>query len=142
MIRRPPRSTRTDTLLPYTTLFRSIADRQAEQQLRVTFARRFEIEKGVPRDDVEVAEVSLEQRIVAERVSANAARHVVDAVETHLRQPRGLQLHLAAVDRRAGVRLCRHLTPDQRPAHQLGSLTLGGTQLCRASRLAHDIQSV
>src|SRR3546814_3033202 len=27
MIRRPPRSTRTDTLFPYTTLFRSIADR-------------------------------------------------------------------------------------------------------------------
>src|SRR3546814_5429319 len=27
MIRRPPRSTRTDTLCPYTTLFRSVADR-------------------------------------------------------------------------------------------------------------------
>src|SRR3546814_17391644 len=27
MIRRPPRSTRTDTLFPYTTLFRSIADK-------------------------------------------------------------------------------------------------------------------
>src|SRR3546814_1426926 len=27
MIRRPPRSTRTDTLFPYTTLFRSIASR-------------------------------------------------------------------------------------------------------------------
>src|SRR3546814_18153760 len=27
MIRRPPRSTRTDTLFPYTTLFRSHADR-------------------------------------------------------------------------------------------------------------------
>src|SRR3546814_16470856 len=26
MIRRPPRSTRTDTLVPYTTLFRSLAD--------------------------------------------------------------------------------------------------------------------
>src|SRR3546814_10596382 len=91
-----------------------MADRQAEQQLRVTCARRFEIEKGVPRDDVEVAEVSLEQRIVAERVSANAARHVVDAVETHLRQQRGVQLHLAAVDRRAGVRLCRHVTRDKR----------------------------
>src|SRR3546814_13412857 len=26
MIRRPPRSTRTDTLFPYTTLFRSVAD--------------------------------------------------------------------------------------------------------------------
>src|SRR3546814_4077611 len=30
MIRRPPRSTRTDTLLPYTTLFRSIAERLKE----------------------------------------------------------------------------------------------------------------
>src|SRR3546814_1679923 len=28
MIRRPPRSTRTDTLFPYTTLFRSLADAQ------------------------------------------------------------------------------------------------------------------
>src|SRR3546814_16043888 len=28
MIRRPPRSTRTDTLLPYTPLFRSLATRQ------------------------------------------------------------------------------------------------------------------
>src|SRR3546814_1982917 len=30
MIRRPPRSTRTDTLFPYTTLFRSIVFRYAE----------------------------------------------------------------------------------------------------------------
>src|SRR3546814_2087523 len=29
MIRRPPRSTRTDTLFPYTTLFRSVQDRAA-----------------------------------------------------------------------------------------------------------------
>src|SRR3546814_8756076 len=28
MIRRPPRSTRTDTLFPYTTLFRSVMDRR------------------------------------------------------------------------------------------------------------------
>src|SRR3546814_19604598 len=33
MIRRPPRSTRTDTLLPYTTLFRSKAIMMAEFQL-------------------------------------------------------------------------------------------------------------
>src|SRR3546814_9545588 len=31
MIRRPPRSTRTDTLFPYTTLFRSIAEFLSEQ---------------------------------------------------------------------------------------------------------------
>src|SRR3546814_2503851 len=38
MIRRPPRSTRTDTLFPYTTLFRSsqdlAADRHADGRLR------------------------------------------------------------------------------------------------------------
>src|SRR3546814_2937383 len=31
MIRRPPRSTRTDTLFPYTTLFRSVAGRDGER---------------------------------------------------------------------------------------------------------------
>src|SRR3546814_17402581 len=30
MIRRPPRSTRTDTLFPYTTLFRSVSDRHVD----------------------------------------------------------------------------------------------------------------
>src|SRR3546814_3233600 len=30
MIRRPPRSTRTDTLFPYTTLFRSLAEHQTQ----------------------------------------------------------------------------------------------------------------
>src|SRR3546814_8537683 len=33
MIRRPPRSTRTDTLLPYTTLFRSNTDGAAKARL-------------------------------------------------------------------------------------------------------------
>src|SRR3546814_3334978 len=34
MIRRPPRSTRTDTLFPYTTLFRSALQKRAIAQLR------------------------------------------------------------------------------------------------------------
>src|SRR3546814_6034041 len=34
MIRRPPRSTRTDTLFPYTTLFRSIAQRRFLERVR------------------------------------------------------------------------------------------------------------
>src|SRR3546814_3129870 len=33
MIRRPPRSTRTDTLFPYTTLFRSLASGQRRRRL-------------------------------------------------------------------------------------------------------------
>src|SRR3546814_2886910 len=39
MIRRPPRSTRTDTLLPYTTLFRSV-------NKAVSFCRKGERSKG------------------------------------------------------------------------------------------------
>src|SRR3546814_1060258 len=35
MIRRPPRSTRTDTLFPYTTLFRSTDDRDVGKFLRL-----------------------------------------------------------------------------------------------------------
>src|SRR3546814_1226439 len=35
MIRRPPRSTRTDTLFPYTTLFRSLAPEHPGQKLPV-----------------------------------------------------------------------------------------------------------
>src|SRR3546814_12847235 len=42
MIRRPPRSTRTDTLFPYTTLFRSRRERaQPENIDLVVFVRRF-----------------------------------------------------------------------------------------------------
>src|SRR3546814_1941174 len=36
MIRRPPRATRTDTLLPYTTLFRSIDKDALDQQLAIS----------------------------------------------------------------------------------------------------------
>src|SRR3546814_3219293 len=40
MIRRPPRSTRTDTLFPYTTLFRSDAGQQCPGGRSGTHARR------------------------------------------------------------------------------------------------------
>src|SRR3546814_15857353 len=42
MIRRPPRSTRTDTLFPYTTLFRSLEPRSAglEGEERLTLANK------------------------------------------------------------------------------------------------------
>src|SRR3546814_13746167 len=43
MIRRPPRSTRTDTLFPYTTLFRSYADVERPAVIRASWMDR----KGV-----------------------------------------------------------------------------------------------
>src|SRR3546814_15447153 len=46
MIRRPPRSTRTDTLFPYTTLFRSLP-RQWPRRGRATAGRRRTAREGV-----------------------------------------------------------------------------------------------
>src|SRR3546814_17215298 len=40
MIRRPPRSTRTDTLFPYTPLFRSEAIARRDEQMRLARHRR------------------------------------------------------------------------------------------------------
>src|SRR3546814_11912358 len=39
MVRRPPRSTRTDTLFPYTTLFRSVLTERRDHLLIVTINR-------------------------------------------------------------------------------------------------------
>src|SRR3546814_1157209 len=64
MLRRPPRSTRTDTLFPYTTLFRS-----AEQLLR-----------GMARRRVEVALVQVARQHTAGR------RHVGGTRRLHGRQ--------------------------------------------------------
>src|SRR3546814_2307578 len=67
MIRRPPRSTRTDTLFPYTTLFRSFSDYPnpvnignpeeitinefAKEILRLTGSDRKVVYKPLPADD-------------------------------------------------------------------------------------------
>src|SRR3546814_2378931 len=62
MIRRPPRSTRTDTLFPYTTLFRS-------------------------RDGVDDVGHRIEQAVVAFADVAELADHGVDHVQAHQHGP-------------------------------------------------------
>src|SRR3546814_1569371 len=53
MIRRPPRSTRTDTLFPYTTLFRSHRDDDGEAEILEELARhaRHQPDRQEHRDD-------------------------------------------------------------------------------------------
>src|SRR3546814_4668806 len=52
MIRRPPRSTRTDTLFPYTTLFRSHGDRRHHRAIppgpRPAWPARLRADHGLP----------------------------------------------------------------------------------------------
>src|SRR3546814_3554287 len=61
MIRRPPRSTRTDTLFPYTTLFRSFRGDQ-----RVAHHRRHLVERGPGEPaDLEIDAHAVDQHAVA-----------------------------------------------------------------------------
>src|SRR3546814_9617259 len=70
MIRRPPRSTRTDTLFPYTTLFRSVADAQTGESISLRERAehdqvRVAVEPGAhvrSQGDVQVLEVRLIER--------------------------------------------------------------------------------
>src|SRR3546814_19890124 len=93
MIRRPPRSTRTDTLFPYTTLFRSEPHEAVHHPGRLLGALR-------PVDDVA-------QRARDER------RRVVAACS--LQQRVQLETHLAATE---GIQLGHHHT---RPAAAIGA---------------------
>src|SRR3546814_16518332 len=88
MIRRPPRSTRTDALFPYTTLFRSLRD-------GLRFALRFPIvsvalrQRATGQRDRIVEVEGLGQELVrtaAER--PRGARHVGIGRNHHHRQPR------------------------------------------------------
>src|SRR3546814_6614093 len=85
MIRRPPRSTRTDTLFPYTTLFRSTVDGAV---LR-------------PRDTVHagaVLELSAEQQAQGEWVAQDIPLEIVyeDDQILVIDKPAGLVVHPAA----------------------------------------------
>src|SRR3546814_8682354 len=64
MIRRPPRPTRTDTLFPYTTLFRSAAARIAVNEYRRCGARRRCHEHGREGRDRLLLHINVLQRLV------------------------------------------------------------------------------
>src|SRR3546814_17948359 len=78
MLRRPPRSTRTDTLFPYTTLFRSVGDEAVARIDRIGRGGQKQVVVG----DVEILErdvrhdivVQIGQRIADAAVQAHARR--------------------------------------------------------------------
>src|SRR3546814_4367063 len=60
MIRRPPRSTRTDTLFPYTTLFRSGADRARIDRARRMLCSLHPAKRGLKMEASARAEIAVE----------------------------------------------------------------------------------
>src|SRR3546814_1293931 len=82
MRRRPPRSTRTDTLFPYTTLFRSLGE-----QLRIADLPAFDQRLGDRRDTV----LDLPRVVVAAEQPPADEKEVEPADQRH-RQPDGRDL--------------------------------------------------
>src|SRR3546814_12257172 len=102
MRRRPPRSTRTDTLFPYTTLFRS-PTRLRTAELRVGF--RQELPRHRRRDahrrSVDIEEISRKQREPISVVAAPDADPAAEYRRARRREPRrvgGAPAPLARVD--------------------------------------------
>src|SRR3546814_13528384 len=88
MIRRPPRSTRTDTLFPYTTLFRSPAGRRADlgrQWRHDAGGQTLRSRQGVPAVDLcDVVDPRLDPGIHPALMVAGEDRHHGRAEETVL----------------------------------------------------------
>src|SRR3546814_19570305 len=72
MIRRPPRSTRTDTLFPYTTLFRSLAD-DVQQACRSIAAKECSLRSAQ----------HLDPFYFTQFVQSHASARAVDADDEH-----------------------------------------------------------
>src|SRR3546814_19643662 len=85
MIRRPPRSTRTDTLFPYTTLFRSgVAAVSAITTVAIA-AKREAADRKAAISDIAAIGVAAVARRVADVVHAVAADHANQVRRSHRR---------------------------------------------------------
>src|SRR3546814_14033168 len=111
MMRRPPRSTRTDTLFPYTTLFRSVVD---------------EVDSGI---GGAVAEV------VGRKLRALGAQRQVLCV-THLPQVAALghQHVQVSKDSAGGITRSHIVTLDRRGRIDEPARMLGGLEITQATR--------
>src|SRR3546814_12788169 len=91
MIRRPPRSTRTDTLFPYTTLFRSKREaedaaqaerdriqREHEEALAAERRRAEEAEAAAQAERDRIAKEEADRKAEADRIAAEQAKRAAD----------------------------------------------------------------
>src|SRR3546814_13644701 len=113
MIRRPPRSTRTDTLFPYTTLFRSPTSASWINQVERWFAEltRKQLQRGVHRSTAEL-ETDITAFIAAHNENPKPYKWVKSADEI-----------LAAVKRFCQKTMSR--TSDSGDEHYFGSFCSG-----------------
>src|SRR3546814_9762908 len=87
MIRRPPRSTRTDTLFPYTTLFRSRSGREVVVEHLPRLRRELALDFAVVNGENAAGGFGITEKICAELYAAGAdvvttGNHIWDQKET------------------------------------------------------------
>src|SRR3546814_8790392 len=127
MIRRPPRSTRTDTLFPYTTLFRSHADAAvaprlpgdpANHRVRID-AVVAERHNGAIRPGEFSARVRNHTNVAMRGAGAGIGRRAHQREFEQRRQlaVNALRAHHARVDRHAGGRTDRHVIEHRSDEH-------------------------
>src|SRR3546814_17334672 len=123
MIRRPPRSTRTDTLFPYTTLFRSCGSLRASLRANAYDAHH---------SGVHMVEKVAVERPIAERVGG----------EIEGRDPARLDQHRMLA--RRAIALARH-QPDKIDRKSVvqgkrvsGSVDLGGRRISKKNNLTKE----
>src|SRR3546814_16104272 len=124
MIRRPPRSTRTDTLFPYTTLFRSDAARFERLLAERLVAGRGRV--GDLHDEFVGAGAQIAGDVEAERVRSTLMAAHDDAVDEHGR----FEIDRAEMQQRALTRPFRGqreaaLIPEPVVGHQLARDEIG-----------------
>src|SRR3546814_14333476 len=103
MIRRPPRSTRTDTLLPYTTLFRSI--RVSKVDDRLLRIRKVDAVDRAFASQMGQVNASVEDR---DRHTARSPRRSIAGVGTEQTAPRNLRPAKTFKGRDIEAELLRH----------------------------------
>src|SRR3546814_12100394 len=114
MIRRPPRSTRTDTLFPYTTLFRSQAEANlkiAESQVEFTSKELERARELSKRGNISVSAVDeRENEFLAAQAQVQGAKAALDNAQldfeyTEIRAPAGgsIASNFTSVDRKRAV---------------------------------------
>src|SRR3546814_15243159 len=121
MIRRPPRSPRTDTLFPYTTLFRSVARQPVEVAQDDAVARQRRL--GTDHDTARLRLQAHDEQRPAFAADAKAAALADGEVDAALvaAQPAAVEVHALAGLRRARTQLL----PDAKTAVEGQSVAAG-----------------
>src|SRR3546814_5791898 len=129
MKRTPPRSTLTDTLFPYTTLFRSAdeGDRLSSILLHHVVARSVHLGRRINSVGVPVARGRWRGRVARRQIRTALSGHILHSSRRHVL--RGTMAHFGMLGRAVGIGRKRHVMVYR--CH-VGSLLVGSTRLWRA----------